>query len=177
MSALLGVWKALLLAFFIGALIGGYTTQKFLSTFREAQTLRQDRANLTSRTAEATRREGVAASHEVDRESIDLRTEETGHELESYLDDRADVRALDLGPEWLCIADRAAGRAAPRCPSEPAAAVPGTGSATRQRSTGSAARVPAGDASVSTVREPSTTTGRSRDSAEKKQSVNHQKER
>ncbi len=158
MMKLLTLWKPIAAAFLAGAMFGGYTTHKFTSTFRTAQAVRQADKKVAVRAAEAIRREVIADQHEADREAIDRQTEATGDELERYLRARTDVRDLDLGAEWLCIIDRTAGRAAPRCPSELAAAVPSTSGAARRVGRRSPAGVAASDTALPNMQQPTRAT-------------------
>lgn len=139
---------AALLGLFLG-LITGWQAHDWMQSSRA---LRQVNKTIKADAKETVRRAEIADSHAAVTEAIDEEREDQDASLKQYLEHRPDVAALDLGPEWLCLADRAAGIAAPRCPDEPAARLPEAASATRQQRPGDPAGVPASAEAVPDLR-------------------------
>lgn len=126
MMALLTFWKPITAAFVLGLLLGAIGGHKYATGQEAKQEVRALKTEVLARDKASARREVAASAHEADREQIDADNARASDEVDNYLQQRADLRAIDLGTDWLCIIDTAAGVAAPRCAGQPAAGLPGT---------------------------------------------------
>jgi hypothetical protein len=144
--------KPFMAGLLIGLLVGAASAFKVADWRTTAQSVRQTEKTMRDVEIENDRRADIATHHETKRELIDRAVEEANVDFETYLQRRPDVRALDLGTEWLCIADRAAGVSAPRCAGEPPSGMPEAGGAGRFEHAGGAEGIPAGDPAVSDLR-------------------------
>lgn len=128
-----------------GAFAAGWAAR---GLYVDAQETRTARA-ITERVRQSARASAAAdvalATQVADIHSDDR---ETNDELTRYLDSRADLRAVDLGAGWLCIADRAAGVASPRCAGFRADAVLTANNAGGYDAAGDAASVPGATGAV-----------------------------
>jgi len=125
MMALLALWKPVTAAFVLGLMLGAVGGHKYATGQEAKQEVRALKTEVVARDKESARREVAATAHEADREQIDADNARASDEIDNYLQQRADLRAIDLGTDWLCIIDKAAGVAAPRCAGQPAAGLPG----------------------------------------------------
>lgn len=139
----------------IGLIAGALAASRVDSWRDAAQEVRQTNRNIRDVEIENDRRSDIAVHHETKRELIERAVEEANVDFETYLQRRPDVRALDLGTEWLCIADRAAGVSEPRCAGKPAPGLPEASGAGRFEHTGGAEGLPPGDPAVSDLRRTS----------------------
>lgn len=144
--------KPFLSGLLIGLLVGAASAFKVADWRGAAQSVRQTEKTLRGVEIENERRADIAQRHENKRELIDRAVEEANVDFETYLQRHPDVRALDLGTEWLCIADRAAGVSAPRCAGKPASGVSEASGAGRFEHTGGAEGLPPGDPVVPNLR-------------------------
>lgn len=136
------VSKAFFIGLTAGALVGASATAWVIKSYQARVELRELKTEARSVAKVQTRMNAAATHYERERAQIEKQSEAPAHDLETYLDQHPAVHDLDLGTEWLCIADRAAGLADARCAAEPVAAVPGAGAAGVELGTGHLAGVP-----------------------------------
>lgn len=117
------------LAFAAGAVGGTAVTYRLMSGAAARAELQDVRAADTAARTERGRQRVVAQQFEASRDLIDKDHKEAADALQPYLEARPDLRAIDLGPEWLCLVAVADGRACGPAPGGADRAVPGAADA------------------------------------------------
>ncbi len=137
---------------FLGGLIsGGAITHKLMSGAAARAELQDVQQADTAARIERGRQREVAEQFETAREVIDQQHKEAADALHPYLDARPDLRAIDLGSEWLCLVAQADGRSCRPATGRADSAVPGAAAA-RSDAGADPARVPGDAPSVPAVR-------------------------